>query len=310
MLCAATITSLNSQPAVVKVKAPCKVFGDIHGQLRDLLLLFSKYGFPHHRDGDVDLTSYIFNGDWVDRGPHQLETVIFLFAIKVLYPTKIWLVRGNHEFRVQNISMDKAGFHIACEALFPYSTLFPYEEDYIFELIHDTFDVLPIAAIIQDKILVIHGGIGDGKWTLEDLEQNYKRPRQDFFEDTTIFNILWSDPIPEEGIEKFEGGVHLNPRDGHKGDIKSFGKLVTSEWCEKNKISIIIRSHEYASAGFKIMHGGQLITVFSARDYDNARVNNDSALLLIFLDDNNDLRIRAKTLASATQNLIGDSIDL
>jgi hypothetical protein len=59
LLCDATIKNLNSQPSIVKVKAPCKVFGDVHGQLRDLLLLLSKYGFPHHRDGDVDLTRYI-----------------------------------------------------------------------------------------------------------------------------------------------------------------------------------------------------------------------------------------------------------
>jgi hypothetical protein len=66
------------------VSAPCKVFGDIHGQLRDLLLLFREFGFPSHRRGDVEYIHYIFNGDFVDRGAHQLECVTILFALKVM----------------------------------------------------------------------------------------------------------------------------------------------------------------------------------------------------------------------------------
>ena len=66
-----------------QVRAPCKVFGDVHGQLRDLLVLFGYFGFPNHRGGDIHTTNYVFNGDWVDRGPHQLETIIVLFALKV-----------------------------------------------------------------------------------------------------------------------------------------------------------------------------------------------------------------------------------
>jgi hypothetical protein len=67
-----------AQPMVVQVPAPAKVFGDIHGQLRDLLMLFCRYGFPSHHGGDIETTSYVFNGDWVDRGAHQLEVVVLL----------------------------------------------------------------------------------------------------------------------------------------------------------------------------------------------------------------------------------------
>jgi hypothetical protein len=59
------------------------VFGDIHGQFRDLLSLFAEFGFPSHRGGDVETVSYVFNGDFVDRGEHQLEVVALLFALKV-----------------------------------------------------------------------------------------------------------------------------------------------------------------------------------------------------------------------------------
>merc|ERR1719281_2135033 len=83
---------LSGQQSLVCVPAPAKIFGDVHGQLRDLLLLFRAYGYPSHRSGDIETTAYIFNGDWVDRGAHQLECVLLVFALKVLYPGRVYLV--------------------------------------------------------------------------------------------------------------------------------------------------------------------------------------------------------------------------
>ena len=81
----------------MRARLPTKIFGDVHGQLRDLLVLFGSFGFPSHkRGGDVELCSYVFNGDYIDRGTHQCEVVALLFALKVLYPTRIYLLRGNH----------------------------------------------------------------------------------------------------------------------------------------------------------------------------------------------------------------------
>ena len=101
-----------AQPTVVRVPAPAKVFGDIHGQLRDLLLLFAHHGFPSHRGGDIEMAAYVFNGDWVDRGHHQLDVVALLFALKVLYPARVFLVRGNHEFRSISESQGDVGFKV------------------------------------------------------------------------------------------------------------------------------------------------------------------------------------------------------
>ncbi len=87
---------LAAQPALVRVQAPVKVFGDIHGQLRDLLALFNAFGFPSHKGGgDVETTNYVWNGDFVDRGKHQVEVMVLLMALKVMYPERVWLLRGN-----------------------------------------------------------------------------------------------------------------------------------------------------------------------------------------------------------------------
>ena len=104
LTCTITLTALLICLHHYAVPAPCDK-GDIHGQFRDLLLLFREYGFPNHTTGDVESISYVFNGDFVDRGAHQLEVVCLLFALKILYPSRIFLIRGNHEFRNLNEKM-------------------------------------------------------------------------------------------------------------------------------------------------------------------------------------------------------------
>jgi hypothetical protein len=115
-----------AQPSLVRVRSPAKIFGDVHGQLRDLLCLFREFGFPSHRGGDVEVVSYVFNGDFVDRGEHQLEVVALLFALKVSFPTRVWLLRGNHEFRWMNEeSMGEHGYAHACRTAFPVASYRP-----------------------------------------------------------------------------------------------------------------------------------------------------------------------------------------
>merc|ERR1719401_1776803 len=119
ILAKACQVQFEAQSSLVRVATPAKVFGDVHGQLRDLLMLFSEFGFPCHTNGDIQYASYVFNGDWVDRGEHQLEVVCLLFALKVVYPAQIFLVRGNHEFRSMSEGMEEAGFKYHCQRQLP-----------------------------------------------------------------------------------------------------------------------------------------------------------------------------------------------
>ena len=219
----------TSQPTVVNVASPAKVFGDIHGQLRDALMLFGAFGFPsHRRGGDVDTCAYVFNGDWVDRGAHQLSVVITLFALKVLYPARIVLVRGNHEFRSQSEQMGESGFrHMLLHTLLP--TVFDGDcalAEEVYEAVHDAFDMLPLAAVIDRKALVIHGGIGE--WTLDDLRR-VRRPLRELWssEDGSVLipvalEAVWNDPTGSDA--DMASGVHRNDRDMRAGDVKEFTK--------------------------------------------------------------------------------------
>ena len=153
-----------AQPPLVRARLPCKIFGDTHGQLRDVLLLFASFGAPTHKNaGDVELCSYVFNGDFIDRGEHQVALVALLFALKALYPQRIYLVRGNHEFRSTSERMGATSFKAACSRAFP-----PADAQEVYEACFGVFEWLPLAALVGDRILVVHGGVGDGSWRLED----------------------------------------------------------------------------------------------------------------------------------------------
>ena len=102
------------QPNILKVSAPVKVFGDIHGQYIDLMNFFNKWGCPSEGpNGDIMSNDYLFLGDFVDRGNLSLETICLLMALKVKYPDQIHLIRGNHEDILINSGF---GFQEECEA--------------------------------------------------------------------------------------------------------------------------------------------------------------------------------------------------
>jgi len=260
----------------------------VHGQLRDLLLLFGWYGLPTHKGGDVQTTTYVFNGDWVDRGEHQLEVVLILFAIKVLYPTRVFIVRGNHEFRQQNELMEEAGFqhHV--------KRRFPKDWALVYEAVHDCFDWLPIGCVVGEAILCVHGGVGDGTWGLKELENDVPRPLADPYRTLHTLHALWSDPSDSDSAMR--KGTHASAR----GEtIPEFGPDITDKFCRANNLALVVRSHQFVRQGYKVMHSGRLITLFSARNYFSSSdgQTNDGAMLLIAPDHNGHLRIHPKRLA-------------
>ncbi|KAG1326336.1 Serine/threonine-protein phosphatase [Cocos nucifera] len=109
-LCYAAEQIFVQEPTVLQLKAPVKVFGDLHGQFGDLMRLFDEYGFPSTA-GDITYIDYLFLGDYVDRGQHSLETITLLLALKIEYPENVHLIRGNHEAADINALF---GFRLEC----------------------------------------------------------------------------------------------------------------------------------------------------------------------------------------------------
>ena len=91
-LCEKAKEILSTESNVQPVRAPVTVCGDVHGQFHDLMELFKLGGQPPD-------TNYLFMGDYVDRGYYSVETVTLLVALKVRFPDRITILRGNHESR-------------------------------------------------------------------------------------------------------------------------------------------------------------------------------------------------------------------
>ncbi|XP_041816114.1 serine/threonine-protein phosphatase with EF-hands 2-like [Chelmon rostratus] len=122
------------------------ICGDLHGHLEDLLLIFYKNGLPSSEK------PYVFNGDFVDRGKNSLEILLILFGFLLVYPNDVHLNRGNHEDHIINL---RYGF--TKEVLGKYRV----HGKKILKLLQKIFSWLPLATVIDQKVLIVHGGISD-----------------------------------------------------------------------------------------------------------------------------------------------------
>ncbi|NXU99134.1 PPE1 phosphatase, partial [Cettia cetti] len=225
------------------------VCGDLHGNLDDLLLIFYKNGLPSEQN------RYVFNGDFVDRGKNSMEILIILFAFLLIYPNDLHLNRGNHEDYIMNL---RYGFTKEVSK--------KYKDHWkqILCLLRDVFSWLPLATIIDSKVLILHGGISDTTDLdfLNALERNKVRDhiclRVILFSfKNFILDILWSDPRSQNGCtpNKCRGGGCY------------FGPDVTAKLFERYNLKMLIRSHEFKPEGYEISHDGKVITIFSASNY-------------------------------------------
>ena len=222
------------QPNILKVSAPVKVFGDIHGQYIDLMNFFNKWGSPNEGpNGDIMTNDYLFLGDFVDRGNLSLETICLLMALKVKYPDQIHLIRGNHEDILINSGF---GFQNECQGRLNDDS---ENDDSLFALINNFFEYLPFAAVIEDQILCVHGGIGATVKKLSDIE-NIKRPFEVVHEAQTrdqklVMDLLWSDPTDNDE----ELGIQPNfQRDSNNlGHIVKYGPDIVKQFLKENNLS-------------------------------------------------------------------------
>lgn len=230
---------IEEQPMVLKVESPVKVFGDIHGQYQDLMRFFDLWGEPSDK-GDIESYDYLFLGDYVDRGSHSLETICLLMALKIKYPSKIHLLRGNHEDKWINNAF---GFAEECNTRLNED---PGEPDSVFNRVNELFDWLPLSAIIEEKIVCLHGGIGSTLASLEQIEA-IQRPLEVIHEVSTpeqqlVVDILWSDPTDNDQELGIQPNFIRDPNG--TGNIVKFGPDRVKQFLENNDMSIILRAHE------------------------------------------------------------------
>lgn len=175
LLCVRARPVLLQQPMLLELEAPIKIAGDVHGQYSDLLRLFEYGGFP-------PVSNYLFCGDYVDRGKQSIETICLLLAYKIQYPENFFILRGNHESAGINRIY---GFYDECKRRYSIR---------LWKIFSDVFNCLPVAALVDEKILCMHGGLSP---ELVDLQQIADLPRPCDVPDAGLLcDLLWSDPAP------------------------------------------------------------------------------------------------------------------
>lgn len=208
--------------------------------------------------------NYLFLGDYVDRGKQSLETICLLLAYKIKYPENFFVLRGNHECASINRIY---GFYDECKRRYNIK---------LWKTFTDCFNCLPIAAIIDDQIFTMHGGLSPDLNTMEQIRR-VMRPT-DIPDVGLLCDLLWSDPDKDiTGWSENDRGVSF-----------TFGPDVVSRFLQKHDLGLICRAHQVVEDGYEFFSKRQLVTVFSAPNYcgefDNAgaMMSVDESLLCSF----------------------------
>ncbi|WPK22956.1 hypothetical protein PUMCH_000179 [Australozyma saopauloensis] len=261
---------LASEPTLLTVPAPVTVCGDIHGQYYDLMKLFEVGGDPAE-------TSYLFLGDYVDRGSFSIECLLYLYSLKLTYPRLFFMLRGNHECKHLTDY-----FTFRSECLHKYSLT-------VYEGSLKSFNALPLAAIMNNQFFCVHGGLSPDLKTLDDV-RNIDRFREPPTKGI-MCDLLWADPI-EDYDDDAEDRPYL--RNTVRGCSYAFTFKASSQFLERTGLLSIIRAHEAQDTGYRMYKRSKttgfpsLLTMFSAPNYlDN--YNNKAAVLKY---ENNVMNIR------------------
>jgi serine/threonine-protein phosphatase 2B catalytic subunit len=266
--------TFEAEPNLLKLNDPITVVGDIHGQYYDLVKLLEVGGPP----GD---NQYIFLGDYVDRGSFSVEVVITMFSMKIRYPKRVWMLRGNHECRQMTSFFN---FREECEYKYDIS---------VYNAIMDSFDNLPLAATINSKFLAVHGGLSPDLPNVKAINKvnRFQEPPKEGL----LCDLLWADPLePKEDqpVKSKKTSPPFIPNEV-RGCSYFYSFDGAATFLKKNSLLSVIRAHEAQLEGYK-MHKTNpstgfpsVITIFSAPNYCDV-YNNKGAVLKF---DNSTLNI-------------------
>ncbi|CAG9538519.1 unnamed protein product [Cercopithifilaria johnstoni] len=248
---------LQKECSLLEIPAPIHICGDIHGQFVDLLRIFRQCGRPPYE-------RYLFMGDYVDRGPNSLEVISLLLLLKIRFPAKIFLLRGNHECSFINQAY---GFREELEERFQ-------NGDLLWVKFQDLFNWLPFAACVGKRILCMHGGLSP-KMTNLDVLRHLKRP-VDPIDDSIEVDLLWSDP----DAQMSNGPNDPNFVPSLRGISHHFNQSAVLAICQQCELDFIVRAHQVVQDGYEFFAGRHMITIFSAPNYCG-KFNNCGAILAI-----------------------------
>ncbi|KAF8382255.1 hypothetical protein PRIPAC_71397 [Pristionchus pacificus] len=275
-----TITKVREifmkEKMLVECGLPVVIMGDLHGQYYDLQRAFHKFntqvdgkmkpGYMTHR--------FVFMGDYVDRGKNSLEVLMMLFCLKIQCPKSFFLLRGNHEARAINRVYG-----------FQQELMERFDRDDARELFikfNEVFSHMPIACLIGQSILCMHGGISPLLNSLDDI-RNIPKPMMDPNSNQLACDLMWADPMI---------GLKGHRPNMIRGVSIHFGEDLLDEVMKRCDLRLVVRGHQMMMNGFNFFHDKKLVTVFTAASYYPDRPNHGAVMHI-----NKDGRIGFKIIA-------------
>ena len=288
---------LAAEPRLLRLKSPAYVFGDFHGNMPDLLA-FARTMWPL----GIHLTpgTFLFLGDYVDRGMFGIEVLCYLFAQKIMLPDKVFLLRGNHEVKVVNVPFPLSSHIQGCDHYYGNRCLLGQlkerfaenvaymvmmlllRDPQLWEETNRVFDYLPLAATIDDVIFCVHGGIprpvdNSSSANIDIINQiptpyellPTQSPGENLLVKQLVTDLLWSDPARSQQED------HLDPNGFGQGERGTgavcYGQKAIEEFVMNNELSHILRAHEPTASGVSVRKGAKVITIFSTSKEHNCQ---------------------------------------
>lgn len=295
-LCHCALRLMEKEEMVITtLQPPVKVFGSIHGQVLDLMSMFKWYNNPLEEvpNGDIMYMSYVFLGNYVDRGSYQLDVICLLLSLKILYPRKIILLRGMHENRHLNAHL---GFKAECERRLGVS-----DGPKIWELMNRVFENMSLAANVGGTILALGPGALPPSLSRVEQLRRYRKP---------LVLPHASQPRAAQPSERLSDQVLLEmftplpllptsmgAREANPDQLKLF--------CSQNKLASIVRSKAVVPKGFAFDCEGRSVTVTSCVNYCDHPTGNDAAHLVILKEEESpNFLIRPRIVSARVPRLV------
>lgn len=214
------------------------IASDIHGDFKSLSLVIDEFL------KDSKKTKLLFLGDYVDRGNYSVEVLYTLALLKICYPDRVFLLRGNHESndgtwesgavalwnthkngQTELKNKNLADYHSTCVGFFNY---------------------LPIAAVVDNTFFCAHGGVNEGvlnnMTVLKDIQRPYvictaEDPSWGSQNDLAM-QIVWS--YPKDEMDMLSGPYWYG--DSVQG---SYNLDYVQQFLTNNNLKCLIHGHAH-----------------------------------------------------------------
>ena len=242
------------------------IVGDLHGNISDLIHIITTHNEPSEKQ------KFLFLGDYVDRGENSVETIIYLFCLKIEYPDYVFMIRGNHEFKDV---CSACGFSDECVTKYGMN-----KGINVFNQITSVFPSLPLAAIVQHEYFAVHGGLSKEIESLNDIRNINRLSIVDYHESDIVTGLVWGDP---RNLRK--GTLTVQ---SERGVGEEFSEEKVDIFLRDNKLVSILRAHEVCKFGYdsKFIDPKtkvpRCLTIFSTSNY--CKMNNYGAIALLSED--------------------------